>query len=214
MHAGRPLQSFRDTGLRQDDLHLALAQEKPASFLREIGIHRQVGASSLENGDRPDHLFPALLHDERHQAVRASAQLPQAPRQTPGMSMHIFIGEPALPGRNGGVVGARAYLVEKRIVQQTLRKRTGGVVHHGALRHLRQWKQISLGLAPRRLVERESLQKGAVRSKHVVQQPGREQFFNRVPAQIKMSPALIDLVIEIHLRRLTHAIRDLPHAIR
>ena len=206
LHAGRPLQSFRDTGLRKDDFHLTLAQEKPASFSRQIRIHRQVGAPSLENGNRSHHLFPALFHDDRHQAVRACTQLAQAPCEASRMSMHVFIAQPASPGRYGGVVGALAHLFEKWLVQQTLRERTRGVVHDHALRRLRRWKQVGLGLAPCFIVQCEPPQEAAVGAEHIVQQSRRKKLFDRIPTQVEMAPALIDLMIEIHLRRL-----EFPH---
>ena len=118
------------------------------------------------------------------------------------MSMHVFIAEPASPGRYGGVVGALAYLFEKRLVQQTLRERTRGVVHDRALRCLRRWKQVGLGLAPRFIVQCEPAQEAAVGAEHIVQQSRREKLFDRVPTQVEMAPTLIDLMIEINLRRL------------
>ena len=63
------------------------------------------------------------------------------------------------------------------------------------------------------IVQGEPPQEAAVGAEHIVQKSRREKLFDCVPTQVEMAPALIDLMIEIHLRRLTHTIGDLAYVV-
>jgi hypothetical protein len=93
------------------------------------------------------------------------------------------------------------------------RQRRSTSAHRPPAGRLFRRHHARIRLAPRAVVLGEPPQTIGVGREHVVQQAGREQLLDRIPGQMQVAGALVDLVIEIDLRRLRHPIDHLADAI-
>ncbi len=104
VRAGSAGQARDDLGVRQEQRRSGVGQHEADALGRVLGVHRQVGAAGLEDGQQGDDQFGRARQGHAHDGLLADAAGGQYAGQPVRPGVQLAVGEGAAAGGDGDVV--------------------------------------------------------------------------------------------------------------
>ncbi len=186
--------------------HPGVAEDGGAAKRRLVRVDRQVDAAGEQNPEHGGDLLDALVHHDRDPVTGGDPAGPQRVGDGGGAAGQLAVGRRAPAVDDREAVRGAACLVENRLVQEEIRRRSGGVVDSVTLLGLPAGQRDDVLGLPSPSARGEAAQQILERGEHVVHQPVREDAVANVPVDPQAPFVIHGLAVDVHLRGLGDAV--------